>query len=322
MKILVTGGLGTLGAPLVQHLREHGNEVWTVDQRHHENPQHIRADVADWRQIERALGEANPECVYHLAAEFGRKNGEDFVEQCWRTGAIGTKNILRLQESAGFKMIHASSSEVYGEVEADVILESHALGKSLAIPRNDYALSKWVNEAQIINHQETTGNKVTRLRFFNAYGPGEYYHRYRSVVALFCYSALHDLPVTVFRGYRRVFMFIDDFIPTLGRAAHLGPHAPDVMNVGGVDYRSVEELWEIVERNVPSTRSRVEYLEVDQHNVTNKRPDISRAQDHLRHKPSTEIPEGVARTIEWMRSVYPGARESSVTYVREAWRTA
>jgi nucleoside-diphosphate-sugar epimerase len=36
--------------------------------------------------------------VYHCAAEFGRWNGEDFYEQLWRTNAVGTKNVIRLQE--------------------------------------------------------------------------------------------------------------------------------------------------------------------------------------------------------------------------------
>ncbi len=55
------------------------------------------------------------DCVYHCAAEFGRWNGEDFYEQLWRTNAVGTKNIIRLQERLNFRLIHFSSSEVYGD---------------------------------------------------------------------------------------------------------------------------------------------------------------------------------------------------------------
>ena len=53
--------------------------------------------------------------VYHLAAEFGRWNGEDYYENLWMTNAIGTKNVLRMQEREGFQAVYFSSSEVYGD---------------------------------------------------------------------------------------------------------------------------------------------------------------------------------------------------------------
>ncbi len=61
--------------------------------------------------------EARPELVYHLAAEFGRRNGEDFYETMWRANAVGTKNLLTLQRSNRFRSIVFSSSEVYGDYD-------------------------------------------------------------------------------------------------------------------------------------------------------------------------------------------------------------
>ena len=55
--------------------------------------------------------------VYNCAAEFGRWNGEDYFEQVWKSNLIGLKNIIRLQEKHDFKLIHFSSSEVYGDYE-------------------------------------------------------------------------------------------------------------------------------------------------------------------------------------------------------------
>src|SRR6185437_6615200 len=112
MKLAVTGHLGTIGRPLVKALRAAGHEVVGIDLRH--DADGVRADVAEYRQLEAAVPR-DVELVYHLAAEFGRHNGEDFHEQVWRTNANGTKNVLRLQKDRGFKLIFASSSEVYGE---------------------------------------------------------------------------------------------------------------------------------------------------------------------------------------------------------------
>lgn len=55
--------------------------------------------------------------VYHLAAEYGRWNGEDYYENLWTTNVIGTKNILRLQEKYRFRQIFFSSCEVYGDYD-------------------------------------------------------------------------------------------------------------------------------------------------------------------------------------------------------------
>ena len=100
MKIAVTGHLGTIGRPLVAALRAKGHEVIGIDLRH--DVDGVRADVADFRQLERAVP-ADIDLMYHLAAEFGRHNGEDYYEQVWRTNAIGTKNVLTLQKARGFK---------------------------------------------------------------------------------------------------------------------------------------------------------------------------------------------------------------------------
>src|SRR5262245_41609530 len=123
MRILVTGSEGTLGKPLVRELRQRGHEVWGCDRIHSADPEFIRADIAEGRQLATVYDAARPEFVYHLAAEFGRHNGEDFYEDLWRTGAIGTRNILELTKLTGARLAFASSSEIYGEVEAEWLHE-------------------------------------------------------------------------------------------------------------------------------------------------------------------------------------------------------
>ena len=96
--ILVTGGLGAVGTYLVKELRSRGHEVFVADLRHHPDPQYARCDVGEFHQVERlwtgggwAQGYAPKgrkfDVVYHLAAEFGRWNGEDYYENVWRTNA-------------------------------------------------------------------------------------------------------------------------------------------------------------------------------------------------------------------------------------------
>ncbi len=300
-KILVTGSRGTLGTPLVRALRAGGHEVWGIDLQHQADQQYIRADVSSYRQLERVF-EQDFDFVYHLAAEFGRINGEEYYDTLWSTNVIGTRNILEWQRKRGFKLIFASSSEIYGDLHADVLTEDMPLQSSI-IQQNDYAVTKWVNEIQCINFEKRFQSPIVRLRFFNAYGPGEFYHHYRSVVCLFCYRALHDLPYTVYKSYHRVFMYIDDFIPTLANVVN--NFIPSmVYNIGGSEFRSVEELSNIIQEYLQLDHSRVTFLPKDVHNVQNKFPDISKAKEAFGHDPGIPLEVGVKKTIEWMRKQY------------------
>jgi dTDP-glucose 4,6-dehydratase len=300
-KILVTGSHGTLGRPLVLELRRRGHEVWGCDLQHQADQSYIRANIASMRQLERVFDQ-DYDFVYHLAAEFGRINGEEYYDTLWATNVIGTRNILEIQRKKRFRLIFASSSEIYGDIHKEVITEDIPLNESI-MQQNDYAVSKWVNEIQCLNFEKRYGVPIVRLRFFNAYGPGEHYHNYRSVVCLFCYRALHDIPYTVYENYHRVFMYIDDFIPTLANVVD-NFQAGGVYNIGGRDYRSVEELSNIILGYVGRDHSLVEFLPQDKHNVVNKRPDITLAEKAFGHNPKITLEVGVARTIDWMRKVY------------------
>jgi dTDP-glucose 4,6-dehydratase len=303
-RILVTGCNGTLGRSLVLELRNGGHEVFGCDLQHHSDERYVRADIASYRQLERVF-EREYDFVYHLAAEFGRLNGEEYYETLWQTNVIGTRNILEFQRLRGFNLIYASSSEIYGDKHEPILHEDIPLQASI-IQQNDYAITKWVNEIQCLNFEKRHDLPIVRLRFFNAYGPGEHYHNYRSVVCLFCYRALHGLPYTVYKGYNRVFMYIDDFIPTL--ASVVDRFAPGgVYNIGGREYRGVEDLSNIILEYLNLDDSNVTYLPQDKHNVQNKRPDIRRAEEAFGHDPKVTLEEGVPKTIEWMREVYAGS---------------
>ena len=205
----------------------------------------------------------------------------------------GTRNILEACDTYDARLLFASSSEVYGDYEAEWLSEDLTEDHVIFHP-NEYALSKWANERQILAFQARHGTDVTRLRFFNAYGPGEAFHPYRSVVALFCHKALAGEPLPVFQRYFRTFMHIDDFIPTLANACEK-PLTHSVYNIGGQDYRSVEELANIVCDN--AGEGEIDLIPEDTHNVRAKRPDISRAIVDLSHSPTIRLEEGVPDTL-------------------------
>ena len=308
--ILVTGAHGTIGRPLVRELRARGFRVFGVDSGHCEDPQCFRANIAHHRQLQAVadrIGEPIHH-VYHLAAEFGRNNGEEFYEELWTVNCIGTRNVLEMARRCEAKFYFASSSEVYGEtVPTDAQGRPAKLAESATMRTpdfsNEYAISKFTNELQVRNFaNRNPGFRATILRFFNAYGPGERYHPYRSVVALFCHRALHGEPFDVYERYHRTFMFIDDFIPTLANVAEARLREP-IYNIGGADYRSVEELAEIVIQETGADRELIRLRPFEAHNVVSKKPDITRAARDLDHDPQVTIEDGVPLTVEWMRAL-------------------
>lgn len=300
-RILITGVVGTLGRPLRRELEKRGHEVWGLDLQHQPERRYLRADVASYRQLERAFLQ-DYDYVYHLAAEFGRVNGEEYYDTLWATNVIGTRNILELQKTRKFRLIFASSSEIYGDKHQAILSEDVPLNQAI-IQHNDYAVTKWVNEVQVMNFEKRFGTPIVRLRFFNAYGPGEYYHSYRSVVCLFGYRALHRLPYEVFLGYHRVFMYIDDFIPTLANVVD-NFQPGEVYNIGGDEFRSVKDMSDLILDYVGVDDSMVSYLPEDRHNVLDKRPDIEKARSAFGHDPKITLEEGLPRTLEWMKTVY------------------
>ena len=319
MNVLVTGGLGTVGTGLINELRGRGRHVVSCDVAHRPDevgfslrtdvrePLYARCDVGEFRQLERVFERTGPfDLVYHAAAEFGRWNGEDFYETLWRTNAVGTKNVIRLQERLGFRLVHFSSSEVYGDwdgVMSESVMDEHEVKQM-----NDYAMTKWVNEMQVRNSATQYGTESVVVRLFNTYGPGEYYSPYRSVNCRFLYCALTRQPFTVHRGHYRTSTFLADTARTLANISE-NFRAGETYNIGGVDHHSIEELAEVVLKVTGAGSDLIEYRDSEILTTRIKRVDTSKSVRDLGHRNSYGLEEGMRITADWMRGVYGLGRD-------------
>lgn len=285
----------------MRELRGRGHDVWINDLRHHHDPKYLRGDVGEYRQLERVVGHRPFEMVYHLAAEFGRWNGEDFYETMWNSNVVGTKNLLRLQEKHRFRQVFFSSSEVYGDF--DGVMSEDVMDRHEVRQMNDYALSKWVSEQQILNSKAMHGTESVRVRLFNTYGPGEPYSLYRSVICRFVYSALHDLPYTVYTGHTRTSTYITDMVFTLANIAERFK-AGEVYNIAGHSYHDIKTVSDLILKAAGKTEKLVTYTEGEPFTTMHKKVDGSKAVRELGHAPKVELAEGIAETVKWMRSFY------------------
>jgi dTDP-glucose 4,6-dehydratase len=314
-RILITGSRGVIGSKLAAILSDRAHQVFGVDLHHglgeigweHEMASrsqfnYARADISDYRQIERVFEKAGPfDYVYNCAAEFGRWNGEDYYEQLWRSNCVGTKNMIRLQEKYKFRMIHFSSSEVYGDYEG--VMEEKVMEEKEIKQMNDYAITKWVNEMQIRNSRIQHQTETVTVRLFNTYGPGEWYTPYRSVNCKFMYHALFGLPVTVYRGHYRTSSYLDDTCRTLSNIVN-NFKPGEVYNVGGGEYHDIETLARTVWRFTGADERLIEYK--DSEILTTKKKEVSfeKAIRDLNHQISFSFEEGLKKTIDWMKSYY------------------
>ena len=303
-----------MGRALAVELESRGHSVLGVDLMHAADqatfslagdaviPTYARCDIGSFRQIERIISQLGPfDVVYNCAAEFGRWNGEDHYEQVWQTNAIGTKNVIRLQEEHRFRLVHFSSSEVYGDYP-DVMVES-VMDDYEVRQLNDYALSKWVNEQQISNSMTQFGTETVIVRLFNTYGPGEHYSPYRSVNCRFLYCALHGLPWTVFAGHERTSTYLADTVRTLGNI--VDRFCPgEVYNIGGTTLHSIEELSDVVLEVARASPDLVRHADAEILTTKRKVVDTSKAVRELDHRPVTPLLEGMRATADWMRRAY------------------
>jgi len=302
-KVLVTGGLGFIGSNLVPELKRRGHVVWVCDLYHSEGPDYTRCDVTKYRQLEKLFEQRDFDYVYHLAAEYGRWNSEEYYENLWLTNAVGTKNIIRLQERRRFRLIFFSSAEVYGDY--DELMSEDVMDKVPIKQMNDYAMSKWVGELQVLNSAAMFGTETVMVRPVNAYGPHEYYSPYRGVIPAFIYKALRDEPYTVYLGHKRIFDYVEDTCRTFANI--IDNFKPgEVYNVGGKEEweHDIKYVSDLVLKYLVKDDSGVIYEEAEPFTTRVKHMDFSKARRDLNHAPAIPLEEGIPRTIEWMKKAY------------------
>jgi len=304
--ILVTGGAGFIGTNLVNELERCGHEVVALDLFHTSKENYVRADVRNFRQLEKVFERRKFDYVHHLAAEYGRWNGEDYYENLWETNVIGTKHILHLQERLGFRMIFFSSAEVYGNysgvMSEDVMMKNPVKD---TYQMNDYAISKWAGELMCMNSAKMFGTEIVRTRPVNCYGPHEHYTPYRGFIPKFIYHALFNKPYTVYLGHKRIVDYVEDSCRTWANI--VDNFVPgEAYNVGGRPEweRSIKEYSDLILEVVGRNDSLVTYKESEPHTTRIKTVDSSKAIRDLNHCPRVPPEEGIRRTVDWMREYY------------------
>ena len=304
--ILVTGGAGFLGSHLCERLLDRGDEVICLDNLftgRKENIRHLmrrshfefmRHDIVDPFMVE-------CDQIYNLACPASPVAYQYNPIKTIKTSSVGTVNVLGLAKRCQARILHASTSEVYGDPTVHPQPESYWGNVNPIGPRSCYDEGKRVAESLCMNYHLAHGVEVRIIRIFNTYGPRMDPNDGR-VISNFITQALRGEPLTVYGdgSQTRSFCCRDDLIEGMIRLMDQNEETGPV-NIGNPGEFSMLELAEAVIAATHST-STVEHLPLPQDDPQQRRPDITKARQLLNWEPTIELEEGLRKTVAYYRA--------------------
>jgi len=307
MHTLVAGCAGFIGLHLTQHLLDDGHDVVGIDNfvsgsraNVQQLSQHPRFSFIEHDITKPLAVEGHVERIYDLAcpaspADFGPRS-LDILATCSR----GVWELLELARQHGARLLHASTSEVYGDPQEHPQRETYWGHVNPIGPRACYDEGKRFAEALLTAHAAQHGTETRLARIFNTYGPNMRRDDGR-MLPTFIDQALRGQPLTVHGdgSQTRSFCYVSDMVEGLVRLMESDVRGP--VNLGNPTEISVMTAAREV---VALTDSKSEIVCVPRpaDDPSLRRPDITRARELLGWNPTVERGEGFARTVDWVRS--------------------
>jgi UDP-glucose 4-epimerase len=312
VRILVTGAAGFIGSNLVDRLLDDDHVVVGIDNLSRGTRANlpdselgagrgfsfIEADVTDARFAD-AVADADVEVICHLAAQIDvRVSVRDPIEDA-RLNVLGTINVLEAARKAGVRKVVFTSSggSIYGEPKRMPVDETTRVN-----PLSPYAASKVCGETYLGMYHALYGLETTALALSNVYGPRQDPHGEAGVVAIFGNALLRGRPAVIYGDGSAVrdYVFVDDVTDAFARAVgDLGDGRR--FNIGTGVGTTVRDLHTAVAAAADAAdepvlgEARLGELQAIILNV-------NAARDHLGWMPQTSLSDGLAKTLDWIRS--------------------
>jgi dTDP-glucose 4,6-dehydratase len=308
MRVLITGAAGFLGSHLCDRFLADGHQVVGLDNfitGHADNIAHltgqpkfefVRHNISTYTYV------AGPiDGVLHFASPASPIDYLEHPIPTLKVGALGTHNALGLALAKRARFFLASTSEVYGDPLVHPQPESYWGNVNPVGPRGVYDEAKRFAEAMTMAYHRYHKLDTRVVRIFNTYGP-RMRPRDGRVVSNFIVQALAGEPVTIYGdgSQTRSFCYVSDEVEGIYRLFMSGESDP--VNIGNPVEYTVRQLAEVV-LELTGARVPIEMkpLPVDDPKV--RQPDITRARTILGWEPTVQLRDGVARTIEYFRSL-------------------
>ena len=308
MRALVTGGAGFIGSNLVDALLERGDEVAVLDDvstGRRENlskalergAELIELDIRDAGSVADLCSRAQPEVVFHMAAQIDvRKSSADPAFDA-RVNVEGTINVLEGARRAGARRLVNTSTggAIYGEGRTIPAPEDHPVA-----PEAPYGQSKFGAEGYCELFRRMHGISTVSLRYGNVYGPRQDPLGEAGVIAIFCGKLLEGGKPTIFGDglQTRDYVYVGDIVSANLLAAE--SEVNGAINIGRGEEVTVVDLVEALDglsegafeaQHVPERPGEVRHIALD----------ASRAREELGWSSQVTLSEGLERTLASLR---------------------
>jgi dTDP-glucose 4,6-dehydratase len=312
-KILVTGAGGFIGSHLTEELVRQGEEVRAFVRYNSRNEIGLLEDLPEEmkNQIEVIPGDLkDPDgvkkvvrgCkkVFHLGAliaiPYSYFHPFNFVQ----TNVVGTAHLLNacLEEDSVERIIHTSTSEVYGTAQYVPIDEKHPLQA-----QSPYAASKISADKLAESYYLSFGLPVAIIRPFNTFGPRQ---SLRAIIPTIISQAIEDKKIRLGNiRPRRDFLYVKDTVRGFIQLGKSDEVIGKVVNIGAGKDTSIEELVKMIlslmekEGEVETEERRIR---PDKSEVMQLLSDTSLAQKLFKWEPRYALEDGLRETIEWYQN--------------------
>jgi len=316
---LVTGGAGFLGSHLCRRLLAEGYRVTALDNLFTGSKDNI-ADLFGNTAFTFVLHDVTQpfwgqyDEIYNLACPASPIHYQRNPVETTKSSVLGILNTLDLALKTGARVLHTSTSEIYGDPLVHPQPESYWGNVNTIGVRSCYDEGKRVAETLCADYRRAWGTDVRMVRIFNTYGP--YMHPQDGrVISNFIMQALAGKDITIFGDGRqtRSFQYCDDLIEAFRRYMSLDRATVDafvakhrlgtaVINTGNPGEYTIRELAEETLRQLPESKSRLVTAPLPPDDPKRRKPDITLAKELLGWEPKVPLCEGLARTIAYFKT--------------------
>ncbi len=312
MRCVVTGGAGFIGSNLVDALADRGDQVTVIDNLStgrrenldralHAGAALYEADIRDADGLAELMSAAQPEIVFHLAAQVDVRHAVEHPVDDAAVNVLGTIAVLESARKAGARRVVNSSTGggLYGDAPVLPTPEIDSIH-----PLAPYGRAKLAAEGYCELYAQLHGLSTISLRYGNVYGPRQDVHGEAGVVAIFCGCLAEGRPPTVFGDGRQTRDWVDvsDIVRANLLAADSELTGP--LNVGWGREISVLDLWAALSERSPRA-SELEPVFAPERlgEVRRSCLDASRARTELGWEPRVQLRDGLGRVLAWLDSV-------------------
>lgn len=317
--VLVTGAGGFIGSHLAErlvaegaktralvHYRADSSSGWLEKSPYRDGMEIVAGDIRDAESVLRAARGVN--VIFHLAALIGIPYSYHAPDSYVRTNIDGTLNVLKAARDSGVdRVVHTSTSEVYGTARHVPINESHPLRA-----QSPYAATKIGADKLAEAFFHSFGLPVVILRPFNTFGPRQ---SARAVIPTIITQCLTLQRIRLGNTHpTRDFNFVDNTVDGFLRAAAAPEAVGRTINIGSGTEVSIEKLAQTIVQELgrPVTiEFEKERIRPPDSEVERLVADSSMAQKILGWQPAVSLEEGLRVTIDWLRNHLDAYRPTS-----------